>query len=626
VQCAAYTGAKVDRYDWQTEEPYYLILSTEPDAVDLTRVAAKACPVLDNHSSWEGCDGVLGIVDEAQVQNGVVQASLRFSQDQNVDSIWGKIEEKILTSVSVGVKVLKLADVSGENDAIKTYMATKWMLMEVSVVPSPADMNAGFLSSVMERDTLVPSFVAATDQPSNSSERNIMEQHSVVTDPAQQQLAATTPVTAATSVEDVTKIKAELAESVRKAGIFELASKFEVAHLANDAIANNTTVEGFRMLVAEYLYNKSKDNGPRQTHVAMGQDDREKFRDSVVNALLHIDRPQAVKLDGGRAFMGMSMLEIARECLTRAGVNTRGMDRGAIAKLAFQSTSDFPYITENVANKSLRAGYDAFPQTFRPVARMVTISDFKALSMPLIGGQSALPKVKESGEVKYGKLFESKNSVQLATYAEIIPMTRQLILNDDKQAFTRVPFLMGAKAAQTESNVVWGIITANAAMADGVEIFHADHKNLVGTGTAIAVDSIGVMRALIRKQKDLDSTTVLNLTPQYLIAGTDLETLMAQIRTQITAAQFSNAIPDFIRSMTPIIEPRLDVTSGAKPWYMAADPNQADGLVYAYLEGQQGVYVETEMGFDVDGMKIKARLDLGAAMIDHRTWAKNPGV
>jgi hypothetical protein len=70
----------------------------------------------------------------------------------------------------------------------------------------------------------------------------------------------------------------------------------------------------------------------------------------------------------------------------------------------------------------------------------------------------------------------------------------------------------------------------------------------------------------------------------------------------------------------------LDVTSGAKPWFVAADPAQGDGLVYAYLEGNEGVYTETRMGFEVDGFEIKARLDLGAAMIDHRTWAKNNGV
>uniref|UniRef100_UPI0010AA5769 phage major capsid protein n=1 Tax=Paracoccus aeridis TaxID=1966466 RepID=UPI0010AA5769 len=43
-----------------------------------------------------------------------------------------------------------------------------------------------------------------------------------------------------------------------------------------------------------------------------------------------------------------------------------------------------------------------------------------------------------------------------------------------------------------------------------------------------------------------------------------------------------------------------------------------------YLEGQQGAYIETRNGFDVDGVEIKCRLDFGAKAIDWRGLYKNP--
>jgi hypothetical protein len=43
---------------------------------------------------------------------------------------------------------------------------------------------------------------------------------------------------------------------------------------------------------------------------------------------------------------------------------------------------------------------------------------------------------------------------------------------------------------------------------------------------------------------------------------------------------------------------------------------------YCYLEGQQGVYIETKQGFEVDGVEIKARMDFGAAAIDYRGMQK----
>ena len=42
--------------------------------------------------------------------------------------------------------------------------------------------------------------------------------------------------------------------------------------------------------------------------------------------------------------------------------------------------------------------------------------------------------------------------------------------------------MYGNSIAQLESDVVWGIITANPAMADGNALFHTTHKNLAGTG------------------------------------------------------------------------------------------------------------------------------------------------
>jgi hypothetical protein len=83
-------------------------------------------------------------------------------------------------------------------------------------------------------------------------------------------------------------------------------------------------------------------------------------------------------------------------------------------------------------------------------------------------------------------------------------------------------------------------------------------------------------------------------------------------------------VPQSIRTLTPIAEPRLDAASD-KAWYLIANPNQIDTIEYAYLEGQQGAYIESRNGFDVDGVEIKARLDFGAKAIDWRGLYKNSG-
>src|ERR1035438_4087891 len=70
----------------------------------------------------------------------------------------------------------------------------------------------------------------------------------------------------------------------------------------------------------------------------------------------------------------------------------------------------------------------------------------------------------------------------------------------------------------------------------------------------------------------------------------------------IASADATKVVPEWVRSLVPIVEPRLDANS-ATAWYLIADPAQVDTVEYCYLEGQQGVYIETKQGFEIDGVE-----------------------
>jgi hypothetical protein len=73
-----------------------------------------------------------------------------------------------------------------------------------------------------------------------------------------------------------------------------------------------------------------------------------------------------------------------------------------------------------------------------------------------------------------------------------------------------------------------------------------------------------------------------------------------------------------------IAAPRLDADSPTA-WYLAASPSQVDIIELGYLEGEQGPAVESRIGFDIDGLEIKCRLDVGAKVLDWRGLHKDPG-
>jgi len=423
--------------------------------------------------------------------------------------------------------------------------------------------------------------------------------------------------------------RAQEAERERVSTIYDLASRLGLERaFSDDLVKRNVGIEEARRLILDKVA-EAADHARVFPHVSVplgGRDERVTRREAVTNALLHRYSPTLFPLsEPAREYRGMTLLELAREFLANAGVNVRGFSRDEIATRALHSTSDFPEILSAVTNKTLRQAYDAYPRTFVAFCRQVLATDFKAMNRVQIGEAPQLLKVNESGEFKRGTIAESKESYRIETYGRVVGITRQVLINDDLDAFTRIPAMYGTAIATLESDVVWGIVTTNAAMADGVALFHATHKNLAASGGALSVTTVGDGRAAMAKQTGLDKKTVLNIRPAFLIVPAALELAAEQLIAQnLVPAKTGDIVPQSIRTLSPISEPRLDNAS-ATAWYLAANPAQIDTIEYAYLEGQQGAYIETRNGFDVDGIEIKCRLDFGAKAIDWRGLYKNAG-
>ncbi|WP_242221689.1 prohead protease/major capsid protein fusion protein [Shinella zoogloeoides] len=437
--------------------------------------------------------------------------------------------------------------------------------------------------------------------------------------------------------------RAQDAERKRASEIRKLAKEAGEVELGDEHIDEGRSVAEFRSALLEKLMKREAPATDNRSPARVGEEHHEKRAVAMREALMHRADPSHALTDGAREYRGFSLMDMAREALEVRGVKTRGMSREEIARDAlaqrsgYGSTSDFPIILGNVVNTTLRAGYEAAGQTFRPLVREATVSDFKAVNRAQLGEGPAFDKVNESGEFKRGTVAEGKESYKIATFGKVIAITRQVIINDDMNAFGRIPQLMGGAAAQLESDLVWAQILGNPTMGDNVALFHANHNNLP-TAAAFGVTALGVARAQMAKQTGLDGKTVLNIRPQFLIVPVALETKAEQELKSLFYADSSDKVAtSSMRSLEIIAEARLDngikkgaatasdIAGSALSWYLAASPSQIDTVELAYLEGNRGVYIETRQGFDVDGLEVKARLDVGAKTMDHRGLLKNSG-
>ena len=612
------------------DDPWMETLGVTDAECDLTRLNAGAA-VLANHGRYSTGDSPLALIGKtlrAWIENGRAYVEIKLSRREGMDGLLQDIADELVPNVSVGYQIQErtLIKSNGET-APDEYRVTKWLPLEVTLCDIPADATVGIGRSMQVEDAAEgATHYRVVDLPEPGASTKGMEMGKETQTPGAGTPTATDNQTK-TTADTETQVRAAV-EAERQRG-FEIREACALAGLepatAEDFVKRGISVDAVRQEAMKKMAERSAaQQVTSRADIVTVRDEVDTRREMAAAALLHRFSTKNALPEGAREFRGLTLLELARDCLERQGIKTRGMDKMEIARRAFEGTSDLANIVANVANKTLRQAYLGAARTFTAWAREATAADFKTISRVALSDAPVLETVNENGEFKRGAVTDGKETYQLATVGKIIGITRQVIINDDLSAFTRLPQLFANAAANYESDTVYGILTANAALADQVLLFDSStHKNYTSSGTAISVASLDVGRAAMRIQKTPQGV-VMNLAPRFLIVPAAKET----IANQYTSADFVSAkasdINPFKGALNVIVEGRLDATSTAS-WYMAADPSAIDTVEYCYLEGQQGVYLETRQGFEVDGMELKARLDFAAKAIDYRGLYKNVG-
>ncbi|QQE90887.1 Mu-like prophage major head subunit gpT family protein [Azotobacter chroococcum] len=629
------TGAKGRRWSWDVGS-YMEELDVSEDAVRLERLNSGA-PLLNAHSSWELRD-VIGVVERAWIENGEGRALVRFSQREDADEVFRDVKDGILRNISVGYAVHRYDVVEEEDDKLPTYRATDWEPMELSIVPIGFDDGAKIRSAKSPADYQGQRFT--TEFKTRAAEQPAEQPAAVATEP--QEETDMPDVNSAADEQRQAEIRREAAEAERKRclTIKQMVRKVGLAdEIAEDLIERGVPVEQASAELIDKLAERQKAgqgdtrNSQPTTTSTVDLAVVGAKRAAMQNALLHRCNP-AIKLEeAAREFRGMRLIDMAREAVEMVGGNVRGMtpqevaraalgcDRQAFRAAGMHTTSDFPLLLGGTINRTLRDAYALAPQTWRPLGRQTSVPDFREITRVALGDISALEKVSEHGEYKYGTLGEEGVPLKVAKFGKIIAVTWESIVNDDLSALTRIPQALGAAAAQTESDVVWNLLLGNPNFVDGTALFHADHGNLAASGGAINTTTLAAARAAMRKQKS-KAGHFLNLGPEFLVVGPDKELEAFQFTSsQYVPAKNTDINDSRNTSLTVIVDARIT----GNQWYLYAAPGVVDTFEYAYLEGEQGVFTETREGFEVDGMEIKARLVFGAAWIDYRGAYKNAG-
>jgi phage head maturation protease len=580
VEVLASAGAGVIRTDY--DGPFEERLDVSPAAVDLARV--HGMPLLDTHRQ-DGLDRVLGQVISIRFEGQRMIAKVQFSA--RAEAIWSDVKAGIIRNVSVGYVPVSWRDTQDAKGA-RIRTVTRWELREVSLVPVGADPAAKVRSEMEPTTTEAP--------PPNAS-----------------------ATTQSPAIETRAAVNAEI-RSI--ATTFDLGSDW-----ANGLIDRGATEGDARAAALSTLRTRQERRSPiLPSMMTVGaHDDPTQVRSLMADAVYARIKPTFQLPEAARPFAHMSMIETARECLRMAGVSTVGLSPSEIVtRTMTNGVSDYPAVYGNVVNRTLQEAYRLAPNVLKTLARPSTAKDFRAKVKVKFADTVKLQPVTEHGRYQYQYGVDAQETYSIGTYGALFSISRQMIINDDLSVFTDIPAQLGIASAEFEADTLIGLLTQNGGngpvmQEDNINLFAAGHGT-IGAAGKLSVNALSDARLAMRRQKGMNGRPIA-VTPKFLLVPPELETQAEQTLADIRPTQFSEVNP-FSGKFEILVEPRL---TNPTAWYVVADPGLAEGLEFSYLAGFEGPQTENRMGFEVDGMEFKVRLDFGAAFLDWRSWYLNPG-
>jgi hypothetical protein len=673
-------------------------LDHDEDAVDIKRLSEMGS-VLWNHDGNVPIGCPLRVwIDKAQKK---IRSRMRWGTDEDALKIRHKVRDKSVRGVSVGYCpsefiYLENEDVSYKRFTGPAWVVTRWEPFEFSLTPIPADPSVGIGRTLnaggSARQTggkgmkwKVKLARAWVDPQGNAFEagaivtvededlfRNLTEgddpigaeykpsARQVDPEPQPEPAADPEPETPEAMIERKLKEDRERRAECRK--VFE---KYGV-DVDNDILESDATVDQVRAFVLEKLHERQKD---QPTRVSVTQDGVQSFRQAAMNAIAMRSRLRVTDEErkaGGEEMCGWSLIRLAEECVRRKGLRVPGNNM-EIAGLALQgppitsfdlrhdetissSTSDFPYILAATANKAMLEGVAIAPVTYPQWCKIGTAKDFKTFDRIRLSEAGKLEEVAEGGTYNMTKFAERREQGAVLTYGKAFNLSRQMIINDDLQAFTDIPRSMGRVAAILPNDLAVTVLLANGNMSDGNALFSSNHSNL-DAETDRRLDTIAHAKALINKliemlyqqsnyqHADVAASEKLNLRlnpAAFMMPPTGMqygrETLKASGFFDGSGSTVidGNHLKEF--GIVPVVEPTLEDTNltgnSTTATYLFADPNVAPVIEVTFLNGVETPFMEevTNVGTAADGRVMKVRMDCTASKVDWLGAIKATGV
>ena len=383
---------------------------------------------------------------------------------------------------------------------------------------------------------------------------------------------------------------------------------------------------------APAIHGSNRDQGPKVMEAAFAQ----------TVGLGDVERHyKAETLEASDRYRGVGLQELLLAAANENGYtgrqrvgpgNVREVLQAAFLQASSPSTHTMSGVLSNVANKVLLEGFEHTEQVWKAISRTTRpLNDFKVSTRYRMTDQLEYEEVGPAGEIKHGTAGEESYTLQAKTYAKMLGLTRQDIVNDDVGVFDTLKEKLGRGAGLALNRVFW------TAFLDDAAFFTTARGNLLeGAAGVLADDPDSLDAAVLAFGSLVDANGApLGVAPKIVLCPPALAAVAKRLHvsTEVrnTTASTQYAVANAYQgAYTPHVSSYLSSSAitgnSATGWYLLADPAVLPVMEVGFLDGKQSPTVESaDADFNTLGIQFRGYHDFGVAQAEWRAGVKSDG-
>ena len=406
------------------------------------------------------------------------------------------------------------------------------------------------------------------------------------------------------------KAEAEKAERERIKNIRAACTKFKLEEsFVDELIDSGKPLQELNQKILDKISLEPVPPNNSKSNVQFGVDEAEKFVEHASNCLAivsGVEKNEDVIKESKKDVFINGLHTLMRVHLEKRGISHASLDANGLVEKSFQmigsGISDLPAALEATVNKSMKRGFEEAPTTYQIWTGRREVNDFKTNSIYQVSNFGDLKDMADGSDFEDAVLADSKETFSISTKGRKFTIGRQAFINDDVDAYSKVPMTMGRAAGRRINKDVYDGIASNSlagpAMTDTKNLFDTTyHHNVKATSGVVSVSSIDASEKLLMEMPLLkpepdSATQYQGLTGRYIVTGTAKRLTVLQVLG--TPYDISKSIvgvvnPYNLQNLTPVFDPYLQslLTAGSKAnaWYHVADQMDSESVGVAFLRG-----------------------------------------